>query len=108
MKSLLDQNLSRRLLPDLEPHFPGSSQVQFQGLDTATDLALWEFARAQGYTIVTKNVDFLGLLLRGFPPKVLWLNCGNVSSQARDRLLAHVGEIRAFLASDDEGVLEIE
>ena len=110
MKLLLDQNLSRRLLPDLEPHFPGSSQVQLQGLDTAADLALWEFARAQSYTIVTKDVDFLELLLlRGFPPKVLWLNCGNVSNQAvREKLLAHVAEIHAFLASDDQGVLEIE
>jgi predicted nuclease of predicted toxin-antitoxin system len=110
LKLLLDQNLSRRLLPDLAPHFPGSAQVQLLGLETATDLALWEFACAQDFTIVTKAVDFLELLVvRGFPPKVLWLNCGNLSNAAlRDRLLSRVAEIQAFLASQDQGVLEIE
>lgn len=110
MKLLLDQNLSRRLLPDLEAEFPGSAQVQLLGLDTATDLVLWEFAKAQGYAIVTKDVDFLELtLLRGFPPKVVWLNCGNMSNAAlRERLLSRASQIRAFLASADEGVLEIE
>jgi predicted nuclease of predicted toxin-antitoxin system len=110
LKLLLDQNLSRGLLPDLEPHFPGSSHVQLAGLETATDLALWEHARAQGYSIVTKDVDFLELqLLRGFPPKVLWLNCGNLSNAAlRQRLLSRIAEIHAFLASGDQGVLEIE
>jgi predicted nuclease of predicted toxin-antitoxin system len=94
LKLLLDQNLSRRLLPDLEAEFPGSAQVQLLGLDTATDL----------------DVDFLELtLLRGFPPKVVWLNCGNMSNAAlRERLLSRASQIRTFLASADEGVLEIE
>ncbi|MCK0510458.1 DUF5615 family PIN-like protein [Aromatoleum buckelii] len=110
MKLLLDQNLSRRLLPDLEHFFPGSSQVQLLGLERASDLALWEFAKENGYTIVTKDVDFLELmLLRGFPPKIVWLNCGNVSSAAvRERLITRSGEIREFLASTEEGVLELE
>jgi predicted nuclease of predicted toxin-antitoxin system len=110
LKLLLDQNLSRRLLPDLLQEFPGSSQVQLLGLDTATDLALWEFAKANGYAIVTKDVDFLELmLLRGFPPKIVWLNCGNVSNAVvRDRLVSRTMEIHAFLGATDEGVLEIE
>jgi predicted nuclease of predicted toxin-antitoxin system len=107
---LLDQNLSRRMLPDLAAEFPGSTQVQFLGLDTATDLVLWEFARAHAYTIVTKDVDFLELaLIRGFPPKVVWLNCGNLSNATlREKLLSRAGEIHAFLAAHDQGVLEIE
>lgn len=110
MKLLLDQNLSRRLLPDLLPQFPGSSQVQLLGFDTATDAALWDFAKANGYAIVTKDVDFVELmLLRGFPPKIVWLNCGNVSSTVvRDRLVSRAPEIRAFLETQEEGVLQIE
>jgi predicted nuclease of predicted toxin-antitoxin system len=110
LKLLLDQNLSRRLLPELLPLFPGSSQVQLLGLDTATDAALWAFAKDHGYAIVTKDVDFLELmLLRGFPPKIVWLNCGNVANAVvRERLLSRAGEIAAFLSSGEEGVLEIE
>jgi len=110
LKLLLDQNLSRRLLPDLLPQFPGSSQVQLLGLDTATDAALWDYAKANGYAIVTKDVDFVELtLLRGFPPKIVWLNCGNVSNAVvRDRLVSRAPEICAFLEAQEEGVLQIE
>lgn len=110
MKLLLDQNLSRRLLPDLSPAFPGSSQVQLLGLESATDVALWEFAKANGYAIVTKDVDFLELMvLRGFPPKIVWLNCGNVSNAVvRDRLVSRTQEIQAFFLASEEGVIEIE
>ncbi|PTD96274.1 DUF5615 family PIN-like protein [Pseudothauera lacus] len=110
MKLLLDQNLSRRLLPELESHFPGSSHVQLVGFESASDGALWEFAKANGYAIVTKDVDFVEIMLvRGFPPKIVWLNCGNVSNAVtRDRLMSRSTEIRTFLVSADEGVLEIE
>lgn len=35
MKLLLDQNLSRRLLPHLQSHFPGTTQVALVGLERA-------------------------------------------------------------------------
>ena len=57
MKLLLDQNLSYRLLARLEPLFPGSTQVYRVGLEGADDLAIWEFARTQGFAIVTKDSD---------------------------------------------------
>ena len=75
-----------------------------------TDAALWEYAKATGYAMVTKDVDFVELmLLRGFPPKIVWLNCGNVSNAVvRDRLVSRTPEIRAFLEAQEEGVLQIE
>lgn len=110
MKLLLDQNLSRRLLPELEVYFPGSTQVALCGLDTATDTALWDFARAQGFTIMTKDADFLELaLVRGFPPKVVLLNLGNVSNRCvREILLEQAPQIRNFLESGAQGILEID
>lgn len=110
MKLLLDQNLSRRLLPELEPLFPGSSQVQLLGLDEASDTVIWTYAREGGFSIVTKDADFLELsLLRGAPPKVIWLNLGNVpNSVVRAKLLAQSSEICHFLAASNEDVLAIE
>lgn len=37
MKLLLDENLSRRIVPFLQAAFPGSSQVALLGLETATE-----------------------------------------------------------------------
>lgn len=110
MKLLFDQNLSRRLLPHLESAFPQSSQVALLGLAEADDAAIWAFSEREGFTIVTKDADFVELsLLRGFPPKVIWLNLGNVSNTAvLDRVLSEAGAIAAFLESTTEGVLEIE
>jgi len=37
MKLLLDENLSRRIIPFLQTAFPGSSQVALLGLEGASD-----------------------------------------------------------------------
>ncbi len=110
MKLLLDQNLSRRLLPRLEREFPGSNQVALLGMDRALDSDIWKFARDEGFVIVTKDADFVELsLMRGFPPKIVWINLGNVANTfLADRLAAGSEAIRAFLASDVDGILEIE
>lgn len=38
MKLLLDENLSRRLVPYLQKDFPESTQVTLVGLETASDI----------------------------------------------------------------------
>lgn len=110
MKLLLDQNLSRRLLPKLTLLFPGSSHVQLEGLESASDMTVWRFATEHGFAIVTKDVDFLELqLVRGFPPKLVWVNCGNVSNEeVEHKLVGSAEAIHAMLAAADVGVVEIE
>ena len=41
MKLLLDENLSRRIVPFLQTDFPDSSQVVLLGLESAGDSAIW-------------------------------------------------------------------
>jgi len=110
VKLLLDQNLSRRLLPALGLLFPGSSQVQLLGMEPAADDALWRFAKANGFAIVTKDSDFVEMAaLYGHPPKIVRLNLGNVSNKAvQARLLDCAETIKAFLENAEDGVLEIE
>jgi len=110
MKLLLDQNLSRRMLPGLEPLFPGSSQVALVGLEQANDTAIWAYAQREGFAIVTKDADFEELsMLRGFPPKVVLVNLGNVpNSVIVSRLCAEAGALQAFFSHPEEGVLKIE
>ena len=86
MKLLLDENLSRRLLSPLAVVFRQSSHVVLEGLEQASDLQVWEFARANDFVIVTKNDDFSALsALRGHPPRVIKLTLGNSDN---DRVLA--------------------
>ncbi|MGD9815589.1 MAG: DUF5615 family PIN-like protein [Hyphomonadaceae bacterium] len=58
MKPLFDQNLSHRLCRLLGDLYPGAAQVRALGLDQASDDAVWEFARSEGFTIVTLDADF--------------------------------------------------
>ncbi len=75
MKLLLDQNISRRILAPLQEKYRGSDQVFLLGLQEADDQAIWNYAKQQNFTIVTKDSDFHELsLIFGSPPKI-FLTC---------------------------------
>ena len=61
MKLLIDHNLSPRLVKRLADLHPDSSHAFLLGLDQVSDAALWQRARQDGYTIVTKDSDFADL-----------------------------------------------
>jgi predicted nuclease of predicted toxin-antitoxin system len=109
MKLLFDQNLSRKLVDRLHDVFPDSSHVTAVGLDTATDHEVWDFARAHGYAIASKDSDFRQLaFLYGPPPKVIWLRVGNASTAHVLQVIAdHVEDIRSFDRSEDAALLVI-
>lgn len=70
MKLLLDENLSRRLVPFLQHDYPESSQVVLLGLESASDQRVWQTARENGFVIVTRDADFQELsLILGQPPQ---------------------------------------
>lgn len=109
MKLLLDENISRRIVPLLQEVYPGSTQVALEGLERVTDREIWEFAKTRDYAIVTKDDDFLDLLsLSGYPPKVILLTMGNCSNrQVAEALLRAREDVTGFLANPDVGVVEI-
>jgi predicted nuclease of predicted toxin-antitoxin system len=96
MKLLFDENLSPKLPRQLELRFPGSVHVRDCGLKGRADRVVWEYARDNGFNIVSKDGDFHHrILLMGAPPKLIWLCIGNCT---RDELLSllvkHEEEIR--------------
>lgn len=109
MKLLLDQHLSRKLVPQLQQAFPGSSHVVLEGLEGGSDDAIWLHARAGGFTLVTKDEDFqIMSFSRGFPPKVIWLRSGNGPSKGvLDVLLKARPIIEHFLADADRSLLSL-
>ncbi|MGH9600313.1 MAG: DUF5615 family PIN-like protein, partial [Terracidiphilus sp.] len=74
-------NLPPRLVHDLADLFPDSNHVSFVGLGSTADAIIWEHAKAQGFTFLTKDKDFASLSLAwGAPPKVILLQTGNSSA----------------------------
>lgn len=88
MKLLLDENLSRRLVPFLQHDFPGSAQVVLLGLASASDKDVWQIAKSEAYVIVTRDADFQEFsLVWGQPPKVIRLKTPNLSRAAVLKML---------------------
>lgn len=109
MKLLLDQNLSPRLVSRLADLYPDSQHVSFLGLDQADDRAVWEYANQNDFMVVTRDSDFSELsVLRGFPPKVVWIRRGNCSTnQIEEILRSHNEEILQFNENLSLGVLAL-
>ena len=109
MKLLLDQNLSPYLERVLADMYIGIAHVQSLGFGSASDEQLWDYAREHASTIVSKDADFSErVLLRGFPPKALWIRTGNCSTARIEKLLRGAqAEVLALCASASEGILEL-
>ncbi len=107
MKLFFDQNLSPKLATRLVDLFPGSLHVQSVGLDCASDDQIWDHARQNDLSIVTKDEDFNNLsVLRGTPPKVLWLQLGNCSTtQVETVIRAQFADIETFEKDSAAGTL---
>ena len=58
MKLLFDQNLSHNLVRALADLFPDCAHVRHFELKEAEDPIVWDFARSNGYVIVSKDDDF--------------------------------------------------
>jgi predicted nuclease of predicted toxin-antitoxin system len=68
VKLLFDENLSRRLVGRLADLFPESSHVVLEGLTQNPDIVVWDYAKAQGFAIVTADADFYELSTTFGPP----------------------------------------
>lgn len=108
MRLLFDQNLSASLCAALNDVYPDSTHVRIVNLSQASDLAVWDFAKANHYTIVTKDADFAEMAaLAHSRPKIVWLRVGNQPTSVIGGLLRSQAD--AILALDgDQGVICLE
>ena len=103
MKLLFDENLSHKLPSLVAASFPNSQHVRELGLKGRTDEEVWDYAKANGLIVVSKDKDFYQrALFYGSPPKFVWLCLGNCT---RNELLSliqrHERDIRAFETSPE-------
>jgi len=107
VKLLFDENLSPRLPGVLADTYPGSVHVHGCGLGNADDSAIWQYAKDNDFTIVSKDSDFQERsVLHGQPPKFIWLRAPNCSSQEIENLLrTALPIIQRFIQEDQESCL---
>jgi predicted nuclease of predicted toxin-antitoxin system len=110
MRLLLDENLSPGLVESLSDLYPGSEHVENVGLGGAGDGDVWNYAKAHGLAIVSKDSDFAERsVLESEPPKVIWVRIGNCSTKDIEKVLRSQYEaIRSFVEEDLETCLLLE
>jgi predicted nuclease of predicted toxin-antitoxin system len=88
VRLLFDEQLSEELVTAVHDLFPDSLHVRLLGKGGTTDPTIWQLAREHDCVLVTKDEDFHRLsVLRGAPPKVVWLRMGNCATADIVRLL---------------------
>lgn len=109
MKLLFDHNLPPGLVARLRDLFPHSEHVFKIGLDHSSDVDIREYAGRAGFVIVTKDADFSDLcVLKGFPPKIVWIRRGNCSAEDIEQLLRkYHDDIDALETDPVNGVLTL-
>ena len=110
MSFLLDQNISFRVCALLSGAFENVKHVKQLGLVDASDQEIWQYAKANNFTIVTFDSDFIDFaILKGFPPKIIWLRFGNASNlKIVNKLLSNEVMIKEFILNPEIAFLEID
>ncbi len=109
MKLLFDENLSYRLVDRLKDLFPDSTHVAIEALLHAPDADIWNYAKINGYAIVTADADFYELATAyGPPPKIIWLRgCDYPTSAAESLIRSQAIRLAEFFQDETRAVLII-
>lgn len=107
---LLDQNLSHYLCSKLKDVFPEIMHVKELSFQSANDDKVWEYAKINSLTIVTKDSDFNERsIISGFPPKIIWIKRGNCSTNVIESLLRkNYIKISSFISDAENSILILE
>ena len=109
MKFLIDAHLPPSLCHALAAE--GHDAIHTSSLpegNAATDETVRSVAIAERRILVTKDLDFFdGLVLRGAPPKLVLVRCGNV--RKRDLVALVVSQLEAIVSGLESGdLVEVE
>ena len=113
MKLLLDENISYKLVNRMQELFPGINHVLNLQLNSIDDKIIFQFAKKNDFAIVTFDEDYFTLsVLNGFPPKIIWLRTGNLSTNELEEVLRQkklvIDKFLEDVELDAYGCLEID
>ena len=109
MKLLFDQNISHRLISQIQDILPEAKQVRQLGLENISDKQIWEYARDNNFIIVTFDGDFYDFsLVWGHPPKIIWIRTYNQTTKNVEEIMRkHLNSLFHFQNDMDLACLEI-
>jgi len=109
VKLFFDENLSPNLVHLVSSFFPKSKHVRDVGLAAADDDVFGAYASTHGFVIVSKYSDFhQRSFVKGPPPKVIWLRCGNFGTKKIAEFLRnHHTDLELFQTNSEAAFLEI-
>jgi predicted nuclease of predicted toxin-antitoxin system len=82
MRILVDAQLPPSLAIWLGEHGVSATSVREAGLRDSDDGSIWHFARKGGWTVMTKDEDFVSRCLHDpDSPAVVWLRIGNCTNR---------------------------
>lgn len=107
---LIDNNLSYRIASLLRSTYVGIIHVSDLGLESKDDHSIWTYAKSNQLHIISKDKDFNDIqLTEGFPPKIIWIQKGNVSTkEIIELLLVNEIQIKEFINNPELGILKIQ
>jgi len=109
VKLLFDHHLSPSLVARLADLFPDSDHVWNLKLHDVPDTDIWRYARAHGFTVISKDADFVEISMElGFPPKLLWLNIDNwKTAEIEDLIRSNFAQIAELPKTQARGILAL-
>ncbi len=110
MKLLIDANLSWRLKKRFAVIFSEIIHAdELKVIQPASDVQIWNYAKENGFIIITNDEDFMTYsILFSFPPKIILIKTGNQSTNFIAELIGnHISDISSMNASEDYGILEL-
>jgi predicted nuclease of predicted toxin-antitoxin system len=106
MKLLFDENLSPKLPRLLATEFPNSLHVRDIGMKGCADEIIWEYAKNNNFTVISKDSDFYQrALLYGHPPKLIWLRIGNCNRDILLQLITKYKEQIEDFSNNSDSIL---
>jgi predicted nuclease of predicted toxin-antitoxin system len=108
IRLIADENISWRIKKVI-PQWDILPVNEIRVGERLADSFIWKFAKENHYHILTFDEDFAELQnLYSFPPKVIWLRTGNISTKmVSDKLIHLENEIISFIENTEAGIYEI-
>jgi predicted nuclease of predicted toxin-antitoxin system len=76
-------------------------------MGSSDDSIIWQYAKENGFTIISKDSDFQDRsILHGHPPKFIWLRAENCTMKDIENLIRSAAStIRQFLDQEQDSYL---
>lgn len=108
MRLLFDEHLSPKLPGLLADVFPNCASIFELGLGGGSDKEILEYANKCNFLVVSKDRDFLDMILQSqSTAKLVWIRLGNSSTASIHLLLRNQSERVLQFSRSSDVVLEL-